>query len=532
MDLLVHAFSDLHGHLFEPEVVGTFPGARFAALAAEVAASQARHPATPQLFVGAGDDHAGGSPCDVFWPDAAAADPAYAWFDEARVDAITLGNHDLDLGADLLARKLARLRHTRVVATNLAPGGPLDGVVVSQLQIDRAGRRLLLLGLLSARQTVAVATGEITLTDPIASARNALRTLAIGAAEPPRTAIVILSHLGNYTERIDDLPTDSDLLSMLAEERAAWPACPPVLVIAAHTHRQEPPPGITREGPTILLQPGAYGTHLGEAVLHHGTFRASVRPVAPVQGWATLDQALLHQLAAARGRYGQAILLHPDLSIERPALDACRGESAHLNLLCDLHADAPITGATDHGADTASLCALCVRTLTGRTPLEGAIGLDAWYRLLAFADRAAWVEIPWSCLPALLETLAARLDRPPVFLEHHGFLHFDRRLRYRLHRTGDRWHVRDLRYDDAPYAPERFRTLRLHSTTYLAAGLGGFADVFTHLGLNPANLNRTLHPVSLRDHLFGKLLQSVPLDPDQPLRDGRLFVTRESSSSG
>lgn len=494
---VVHAFNDLHGRLFD--WIGEEVRPVFGRMEAVVRDSRVRWPDVPHLWVGAGDDHAGGAAFDAGWGDPMAKDLAYGCYEEAGVDAITLGNHDLDLGEEVLAAKLRSVPGLSVLVANVVAGGKLAAVTRPSRVFERGGKRVGVIGVMGRRQVLSVVTGELVLDEPVAAAVKEARRLAANCE-----ALVVLSHLGSYpgggtVKGEAEERTDEDLVDALCEAVAL-----PVLVVGGHTHRVTPKPGELVRSRVGYVQAGRDGRSMATARLMEAEWEVEVRNLFEEEGGNQVEgeregkrerwrkRGERWALAEWRERsreWGTVRVEGVGLEEENLARDRHVGHSAHMSFLCEKTADVWRAGRANGGSGerrndpgVVEVVALCARTLTGR--LGGAMDLTAWYRALGYADVLAWVDIPWESVPAFLGAMVRRLELPVGYLEEAGLLHFDQRLTYSLEPDGQGGRrVTAIFYEGRPYQRNDYRFLRLVGVAYLAAGFGGYDEVWRRAGL-------------------------------------------------
>lgn len=518
-DFAVVAFNDLHGRLFRPGPEPAAPVNRLESAAA-VVRELARE--RPTLFVGAGDDHSG-SEWDAFWLDPEAIDPAYALYADAGVDAVTLGNHDFDAGIDTLAGKLQRHPHPPVVASNLSSGTPLANLTFPGLILEFASLRIGIIGLLTDDQCLP----EVGLIDPL---------LALGHWSdlllPLVHGIVVLSHLGHASPARRGEADDAVIVSSAVE------ASRPYLIVGGHSHRTIPGEEVAFSCITrspAYIQGGCHGELLSTALFsaNDQRFRLAnqpwpAAPAAPAGAANPTATGLLQSLDGYRRDFG-ALDLSP-LGPRDPETvdDAYRRETVTLNLLTDLLRDAA-TSLPALPEDTIPLAALCVRSLGTTLPMDE-LDHDAFFRMLPYGDRLAWIDLPRDSLEKFLAVNARRLRHPSGFLAHCGFLHFDASLRHTIELHREQVDVRLDRASEILRKTPRPHTIRILSNAYVCFGFGGFDTVFEETGFSLRELPHGLAREPLRDVIATRLRQFLAEDPGhrEPIRvlDGRLRIVR------
>lgn len=323
--LRVLATSDLHAHLFSYNYYANRPdeAVGLARLAAPILQARAECPNI--LLFDNGDTFQGAPLGDAALSDlmpAAHAHPMIAAMNGLGYDAATLGNHDFDYGIDALERILAAARYPVVLANvfRAAGGGPFlpQHVILDRMMIDTTGAlRMLRIGVTGAVPPQTMQWGQAHLAgrleiEPILPAITCevARMRAIGV-----DLVVVLAHSGIGSDGAG--PGDENVARALAAIDGVD------AVIAGHTHRVFPPPGLPVASCTgaSLVQPGFFGSHLGQIDL-------DLRPrsdigglVRPERGWRVVaKQAKLRgaEESDAEGRRALRSRLHrlPDFRAE------------------------------------------------------------------------------------------------------------------------------------------------------------------------------------------------------------------------
>lgn len=266
--LRVLATTDLHAHLFSYNYYANRPdhAVGLARLAAPILKSRTECPNT--LLFDNGDTFQGAPLGDAALSDlmpTARAHPMIAAMNGLGYDAATLGNHDFDYGIEALERVIAAARYPIVLANvfRAGGGGPLAAphVILERVMIDSHGAlRALRIGVTGATPPQTMKWGHAHLAgrleiEPIqpAIAREVARMRAAGV-----DLVVVLAHsgLGNDCAAAGDENVARALTGIPGIDA----------VIAGHTHRAFPPPGppVMACSGAALVQPGFFGSHLGQ----------------------------------------------------------------------------------------------------------------------------------------------------------------------------------------------------------------------------------------------------------------------------
>ncbi len=223
-------------------------------------------------------------------------------------DAITLGNHEFDLGPDGLASSIAKAIAAQstppLVASNIdlnadearlaALKGLVErGVIRPYIVVEQAGIRFGVIGLMgydAARY--ALDPGGVVFTDPIETAKSTARLLR---TKESVDVVIALNHGGLIKDKNGTFKgEDVDLLQ----------AVPGIdVVVGGHTHNNLTTPLLVGNRPVV--QSGRYGEHLGELVISledGGVKVESYRTIAVdsrILGNVTIQKKVDHFLEAA-----------------------------------------------------------------------------------------------------------------------------------------------------------------------------------------------------------------------------------------
>ena len=315
LPLTILHFNDFHGQLepVEDRATGRTLGG-IARLAAAIAAVRAEEPRRPVLVLFAGDLLQGTTTSTVFL-----GLPDLDMLATAGVDAMAMGNHELDFGQDHFRRLLARARFP-VLGANVRASPEPFALRPSVVLQPPGGPRVAVLGLVTdelattthPRNAVGVAVD-----DPVATAGRLVPRL-----EAEADLVVVLSHLGIAEDR------------RLARDVAGVD-----LVVGGHNHNLYETPVVENGVP--ILQAGDRGRYLGRLDLAVEDGRAQVigYRLIPIDHSVPEDPAM----AAEVERLMAMLAREVDVPVGRLAteLDASRevirrGESAFGNLVADL----------------------------------------------------------------------------------------------------------------------------------------------------------------------------------------------------
>lgn len=396
---LLHT-ADLHSHVFpHPFFVTGRDAARgwgeagevvlaggLARLGALVERERARSERV--LYVDGGDLFQGGRAYELFHGEAELVGMA-----ALGLDAMVLGNHDLDDGAQAFAEVIERFGTFPVLATNYLANGERSAVLPWVI-LDAGGLRVALLGVANVESERALERGSDDLgwwpREEIEAVQEALDVVAASS-----DVVVALSHLGLDDDR------------RLVRETVGLDA-----VLGAHQHLTLDTPEfehdrVGREVPIVHV--GAYGRYLGVLSL------SLARGANPALGLERVDHefALLPAgpwvaeservaLSLEPFRYALERDERPVAFVEAPLLRSAPsgGDSALQNLVADA---AWLTTPSD--------LALITGSSLRADWLPGKLTLGSLYESLPFTDPLVLLTLKGRALRELFEAFERRAQR-------------------------------------------------------------------------------------------------------------------------
>lgn len=390
LPLTILHFNDFHGQI-EPirdPGTGRFEGG-IARLAGLVAAIRAESPERPVLLLFAGDLLQGTVTSTVFL-----GSPDVGFFSDMGVDAVAMGNHELDYGQQVFRELIAEAQYPILVA-NLIAEPPPFGVRPYVALSPAGGPRVAVLGLVTAELTTTTHprnTGGIRVADPVETALRWVPELRRRA-----DLVVVLSHLGYAVDR------------RLAREVPGID-----LIIGGHDHVLFDEPRMEQGVP--ILQAGERGRHLGrlDLLVQDGRVQTQGYRLIPVDESSPEDPRIAAEVAALSVRLGSEI----GVVVGRSAvhLDARRevirrGESNLGDWVADLARERT-------GADLALFNAGTFRTSIA----AGEVRIKDLYEAFPFGNELVTATLKGSQLQSALDR-SAGLDpvgNPGGFLQVSG----------------------------------------------------------------------------------------------------------------
>jgi 2',3'-cyclic-nucleotide 2'-phosphodiesterase (5'-nucleotidase family) len=430
---LLH-FNDFHGQL-EPyqDPQNQVERGGIARLAATVARVRAEDPGRPVLLLFAGDLLQGTLTSSLF-----KGIPDITLFGRMGVDAMVMGNHELDYGQDTFRRLAARSRFPILSANLESHPEPLP--LAAQLVIDRPGTpRVAILGLTSPELATATHPRNmkgLSVEEPVAVARRLVPSLREGS-----DLMVVLSHMG------------------ITDDRRLARTVPGIdLIVGGHNHNLYEEP--VREGETAILQAGERGGWLGrmDFACQDGHLTRTGYRLIPIDATSPEDPEMAAEVRRIVAEADDA--LDEQVGTSTRELSAWRelirrGEAPFGNFVADLAREITLTDVAlfNGGSFRANIPA-------------GPVTLKSIYQAFPFRNELVTGTLTGTQLLAALQRSASLdpADNPGGFLQVSG-------LRYVI--EGGR--LAGATADGAPIDPDR--RYRVVTSDFLAAGGDGYTMI-------------------------------------------------------
>ena len=262
---------------------------------------------------------------------------AYRLYTAAGVDACAMGNHDLDLGARLLAHALSTDAHFPLLTANLAGCSWLAGLYFPAALFVVKGVRVAVAGLTTPAQIAPQPDSTLHFVHPVEVMHNLLPALT-GISD----VVIVLSHLG-YSLRSSSASVlaagDVELAESLPPGRVH-------LIIGGHTHHALNEQGLSPHNIVNgipIVQAGMLGDFVGEVDITVGRGCAAVTHAQLIPTLhLPVDEAfegahVQPLLRAVQPIFDQELGIvadDPDLSTDAMCNDFAAGESAPVQLCC------------------------------------------------------------------------------------------------------------------------------------------------------------------------------------------------------
>ncbi|HEX9637901.1 MAG TPA: bifunctional UDP-sugar hydrolase/5'-nucleotidase [Acidobacteriota bacterium] len=176
-------------------------------------------------------------------------------------DAMAIGNHEFDYGADNFERQMFRAPFP-ILGANIFYKGTDHRYSRPYAILERGGVRLGVIGIIGQdARSVALPSGitELEFPDPIPAVAAAVREL-----RPAVDLIVVLAHQGKTGPMQTDAEAHADLQRDFDEDIRLCGAVEGIDVfIGGHAHRGIETPYVHPESGTLIVQTYGYGTRLG-----------------------------------------------------------------------------------------------------------------------------------------------------------------------------------------------------------------------------------------------------------------------------
>ena len=178
-----------------------------------------------------------------------------------RYDAMCIGNHEFDYGAENFERQMYRVAFP-VLGANIYYKGTRHRYSRPHAIIERDGIRIGVIGLIGEdARSVAFQPGiaDLDFVDPAPEVRAAVKEL-----KPQVDLIVVLAHQGETGPQQTDAEAHADLQRDFDEDIKLCGAVPGIDVfVGGHAHRGIETPYVHPQTGTLIVQTYGYGTRLG-----------------------------------------------------------------------------------------------------------------------------------------------------------------------------------------------------------------------------------------------------------------------------
>ena len=525
--------NDLHGHISRFTPYGDRPVfSKIVWRLREIRRTRGNNPNAAVLAMSAGDDLVGAVFDELLGdePESYRLHAGYRLYSAAGLDVGTLGNHDLDMGARLLAHAIRHDACFPLLAANLIDSRWLSGLYYPAALLVVKGVRVGLIGLTTPAGIRPDIDSELHAINPIQVVHNLLPAL-----RPLCDVLIIISHLGYSLETTAAAVREAGDVELAR----TLPRGSVQLIVGGHTHNVLNEQGLSAYNIVNgipIVQAGTLGRFVGEVDITVQRYAAvtNVRltPTADLPVDETFEkQAVQPLVAQARPLFSRClgpVADHPDLDTDSVRNAFANGESALANFITD-----GIVGrcrAKGHDVDLAILDAADVRR---GLPAGDTLTFGDWFNLMPFADTIRLCWIVGHQLKALLQDNACRVDRPGEPHTERGFLHFSRPVRYTIELGDNRRQARavNVTIDNISLEAQLERPFLIACSSFVrqaAMVWEKYAGEYINLPLIDINAWPRLDTnLFLRDELISYIKDTGGVtEAGGAKRDGRLMITQ------
>jgi 2',3'-cyclic-nucleotide 2'-phosphodiesterase (5'-nucleotidase family) len=535
---LLHC-NDLHGHISHITTHGErpiFSQAVFSRMVWRLRELRQHFRSDPNaavVFLSAGDDLMGIILGELLGDDLESyvVHAGYHLYSAAGLDAGVLGNHELDLGPDMLVHALRRDARFPMLSANLAGCRQLDGVVYPAAILVVKGLRVGIAGLTTRGQVKRSSNLSRCMADPLQTASN-----LIPALRPLCDILIMLSHLGHSLVDCSATVLDGGDVELAQ----SLPRGSIDLIVGGHTHH-----ALNQNGLSItnivngvpIVQAGAQGQFLGQVDITIGRrvtvtdarlfLVADLKVDEAFEGQAV--QPLLAQVRPLLARRLGRVADHPDLSTEAVRQTFASRESALANFVTDA-----IVARCRAAGHAVSLAAIDGSSVYQGLPASDELSFGDWFDLMPYADTIRLCPITGSELQALLDDNARRADRPGEPHTERGFLQFSQQLHYTIELGTSRRQARatGVTLDGVPLEEQADRDFLFACTSFCretALPWERYASQNLQMPLTSLPVDAQIETELLvRDEMIAHILEHGGVTEEAGVqRDGRLTILDE-----
>ena len=462
-------FNDCHGRLTKFTPSGTQPV--FSRLAGFFHQIQHKHrddPSTIVLVLSAGDDQIGSTYDHLLGTSSTPfhCHAPYRLYSTSGVDLSVIGNHDLDMGCNILSQAIMQDAQFPLLSANLFVDGPLGDWIFPAAIIVSKGVRIGVIGVSTAGQLHRPPHEQIWIADPLPIVHNLLPPL-----REVCDVVIVLSHLG-YSLQASSAAVynvgDVELAQSLPHRSID-------LIVGGHTHHILNMSGLTPDNVVNgipIVQAGSMGEFVGEVdieVQEQGTYvsKACLHKVQdlPVDEVfealyvKPLELMVEPLLTLPLGSLSH----HPDLHSSSLQQNFATGETALANFFTDA-----IVSRCQIKDLQVDLAALDKSAIHCGLPEQKSITFGDCYEMMPYADLITLVAMNGAALAALVDDNVLRFQYPGRSNRYRGFFHFSKQLRYTIQLDNDvgRWRAVDVRFNGRPLAELADRRFLLATTSF------------------------------------------------------------------
>jgi 2',3'-cyclic-nucleotide 2'-phosphodiesterase (5'-nucleotidase family) len=428
--LTIYHFNDVHGHLVRFLPDGEEPV--FTRMAYQINQKRQKVANDPQhavLTLSGGDDCIG-TVFDELMDEPFGSQPvhaSYRLYSQAGIDLSVLGNHDFDMGLDVLKQSIENDASFPILAANLIDCPTLQGLYYPAALMVIKGIRVGIIGLATSAECK-ISKNNSRIVNPVQTALNILP-----AFRPLCDVVILLTHLGYSlaaTSAITAEAGDVELAKQL-------PYAGVHLIVGGHSHNELNHQGLNPHNIVNgipIVQAGSLGRYLGRvdvrireksaAVVHVRLMATETLPVD-----LELEEKVMKPLVQRARSYFARVLGKvgddPTLGTDYVRNTYASGELALANFITD--GMVKQLKKAGQSVDLAMIDSSCLRR---GLAVGEQLTYGDWFNLMPFADTIRFYRLTGSQLRDLIHDNSRRIDLPGEPNTERGFLQFSQALRY------------------------------------------------------------------------------------------------------
>jgi 2',3'-cyclic-nucleotide 2'-phosphodiesterase (5'-nucleotidase family) len=529
--LTLYHFNDVHGHLVRFTPDGDEPVfTRMAYQINEKRAKVENDPYRAVLTLSAGDDCIG-TVFDELMDDTFESNPvhaSYRLYSAAGVDLSVLGNHDFDLGMDVLKQSIQNDAEFPILAANLTDCPSLKGLYYPAALLVVKGFRIGIIGLATSAE-YKISKKLCRIYNPVQTALNILP-----AIRPLCDVVILLTHLGYSlaaTSAITAEAGDVELAKSL-------PYAGVHLIVGGHSHHELNHQGLSPHNIVNgipIVQAGSLGRYLGRVDLRIRQKSAAVAhvrliPTETIPVDHLLEQKVMKPLVHRARSYFARVLgivgVDPKLGTDYVRTTFASGELALANFITDgMIKQLRKSGQT---ADIAMIDSSCVRRGLN---VGGQLTYGDWFNVMPFADTIRFYQLTGQQLRDLIHDNAKRIDLPGEPNTERGFLQFSKEVRYnvQLGKTRTDTRIQEIMINGIKLDEQLGKVFMVATTSFVRELAGNWENCHDQsLGCELINIHDFTHFESdyfMRRELVKYIIDQGGITQETGARlDGRLIV--------
>lgn len=466
--LTIYHTNDFHGHLAHLTPEGETPV--ISRIAWQVRKHQQAVQDTPKrgvMFFSAGDDLMGSIFDELLSTNQNDFDvhASYHLYSAMGMDGLCLGNHDFDMGLDLLKTAIVKNANFPVFAANFHCQRMEDVCYPGAIYYYK-GIRIGVIGLVTSAEQK-ITEQDCFITDPVPVAINLVELL-----RPHCDTVIILSHLG-YSLVNATVPMahagDVELAKSL-------PPGSVDLIIGAHSHDELNKEGLSPKNVVNgipIVQTGMSGRFLGQVDLKISTrdtavYQSKLIPMETIPVDTEFEQDMVKPLIEkARSLFDQTlgVTSKDPMTIGDVVTTRCdTGEIPIANFIVDALVD-----RLEQAEIPVDLAMIDASSLRQGLTSSGTITYGDWFKIMPYADTLRIYTLTGQELMDLLHDNAKRVDLPNEPRTERGFIFFSKELRYNILISANRENARatEVTFQGKPLEGLLYKEFRLVSSDFV-----------------------------------------------------------------